>query len=109
MPAHRAVTVEVSRYLSSPRMAPHLTAASGDRDLALALYQWNLQLAAALQEVLGVVEVVVRNAIDEQLRAWNPTRGRDYITGRAELLSAWRRRRQRLRVVDHPGQAGVFA
>ncbi|MGW5218767.1 hypothetical protein ACWEQA_12955 [Nocardia sp. NPDC004085] len=83
MPAHRAVTAEVSHYLSSPRMAPYLAAASGDRELALALYQWNLQIGAALQEVPGIVEVVVRNAIGERLRAWNPTRGRDYRTGRS--------------------------
>jgi hypothetical protein len=73
--------MEVSRYLSTPRLASYLAETDGDAELVLALYHWNLQLAAAFQEVLAVVEVVIRNAMDEQLRQWNPTRGRDHLTG----------------------------
>ncbi|MFE2961983.1 hypothetical protein [Nocardia tengchongensis] len=82
MPA-RIVIDEVSRCLSTPRLAPYLSAAGTDPELALALYHWNVQLAAAFQEVLAVTEIVVRNAVDAELRVWNPTRGRDYITKRA--------------------------
>ncbi|WP_280274807.1 hypothetical protein [Nocardia wallacei] len=81
MPA-RTVHQEVSRCLSGPRLAPYLSEACGDAELALALYHWNLQLNAAFQEVLGIVEVVVRNAVDAELRTWNPTRGVDHATGR---------------------------
>jgi hypothetical protein len=70
----RIVTIEVSRYLGTPRLTPYLMEANGDLGIALALYQWNVQLASAFQEVLAVVEVVTRNAIDEQLRIWNTTR-----------------------------------
>ncbi|GGN88765.1 hypothetical protein [Nocardia rhizosphaerihabitans] len=75
--SERTVTVEVTRYLSVPRLAPYLAEVGGDPAHALALYHWNLQLGSAFQEVLAVVEVVVRNAIDERLRAWNVTRGTD--------------------------------
>ncbi|MDE1674714.1 hypothetical protein [Nocardia gipuzkoensis] len=73
----RTVTIEVSRYLSTPRLTPYLNEANGDLEFALALYHWNMQLASAFQEVLGTVEIVVRNAIDEQLKVWNLSRGAD--------------------------------
>lgn len=38
---------------------------------AIELYEWNLQLGSAFQESMMMLEVVVRNAIDEQLRPWN--------------------------------------
>ncbi|WP_405140414.1 hypothetical protein [Nocardia sp. NBC_01388] len=69
--------------MSNPRLASYLIEAGNDPEAALALYHWNLQLSAAFQEVLAVTEVVVRNAIDTELRIWNPTRGRDHLTGRA--------------------------
>lgn len=73
----RRVTQEVSGYISVPRLGPYLAEAGGDPELALALYHWNMQLGSAFQEVLGFAEVVVRNAIDRQLRVWNMTRGTD--------------------------------
>lgn len=73
----RTVTAVVARYISQPRLEPYLTEANGDRERALALYQWNTQLAAAFQEVLANVEVLVRNAIDLQLQTWNASRGVD--------------------------------
>lgn len=35
------------------------------------MYRWNLELSGAIHESLGVVEVVMRNLIDAQLRMWN--------------------------------------
>lgn len=77
VPAKRTVTVVVANYLSRPRFQPYLAAANGDADRALALYQWNTQLAAAFQEVLANVEIIIRNAIDLELQTWNATRGAD--------------------------------
>lgn len=57
--------------LHSARLAPYLAAAQDNQRDAIALYGWNVQLAAALQEVLSVAEVVLRNAIDRELQAWN--------------------------------------
>ena len=38
----------VEAWLSAPRFAVYLTATGGDRARALALYEWNAQLSAAL-------------------------------------------------------------
>lgn len=35
------------------------------------LYRWNLDLTAAVHSVLGLTEVILRNAMDQQLQAWN--------------------------------------
>lgn len=35
------------------------------------LYEWNLRIGAAFQEVMMLMEVTMRNAIDAQLRPWN--------------------------------------
>lgn len=73
----RTTAQETARLIGDARLAPYLEAATQDLDTALALYRWNMQLAAAFQEVLGFVEVSVRNAIDAQLKLWNPSRGSD--------------------------------
>lgn len=72
---------EAARLIGAARLAPYRQVAGHDLADALALYQWNMQMAAAFQEVLGFVEVSVRNAIDAQLRIWNPGRGNDVATG----------------------------
>ena len=56
-------------WLSAPRFAVYLAAASADRDRALALYEWNAQLSAALMHDLAHVEVGLRNAYDVALSA----------------------------------------
>ncbi|MDR1999771.1 MAG: hypothetical protein LBQ06_07550, partial [Frankiaceae bacterium] len=56
--------------LSPVRIAPHLTVTGGAAD-ALALYRWNLELSGELHQSIALAEVVLRNAIDAQLRAWN--------------------------------------
>ena len=62
---------EVMRCLSADRMRPYLSASGGVSDRALRLYQWNIRVSAALFELLATVEVVVRNALHEQLTTWN--------------------------------------
>lgn len=52
-------------------MDPYLEETNGDERAALALYHWNVQLAAAFQELLSVVEVVLRNTMDAELQKWN--------------------------------------
>lgn len=60
----------VEAWLSAPRFAVYLTAASGDRGRALDLYEWNTQLSAALLRDLAHIEVGLRNAYDRALTAW---------------------------------------
>lgn len=58
----------VERWLSRPRFAVYLSAASGDPALALALYDWNAEMSAALLRDLAHVEVGLRNAYDRASR-----------------------------------------
>lgn len=62
---------EVIEGLSVARMRPYLDRCNGNRKAALNLYRWNGELTAAVQTVLGNTEVILRNAIDSQLQAWN--------------------------------------
>ena len=48
---------------------------------AIRLYRWNIDLSGAVYEALHVFEVVLRNALDEQLRSWNASQP-DPSTGR---------------------------
>jgi len=61
--------------ISPERLGPYERAA-GDPDRALALYVWNLEASAAFFADLGVLEVALRNACHDQLRAWNAQQGR---------------------------------
>lgn len=56
--------------ISGERVMPYSKIAGGHGRNTLAYYHWNTQLAAAYLELLSVVEVVFRNAVDEQLRDW---------------------------------------
>ena len=62
--------------LTPERMASYLNDCGGDHGRALALYDWNTRAAGALLGIVGMTEVVVRNALDAQLqelalsRAW---------------------------------------
>ena len=57
----------VRSWLGEPRFARYTAAAGGDEDLALGLYQWNAQAAAAALVDVGHFEVALRNAYDRQL------------------------------------------
>lgn len=61
---------EIFKCLHASRLAHYRAVAGGQDADALALYEWNIELAAALQGPLGIAEVAVRHAIDTQLCAW---------------------------------------
>lgn len=76
-------------------MAPYLQAAAGDLTDALRLYHWNIEMSGATYEALNTFEVVLRNAMDEQLCRWNATQlnrdngrqhGPDWLTDPSRLL-----------------------
>ena len=58
----------VESLLSRGRFASYLSATGGDCDQAVALYRWNTALSAACFEAIHYVEVVVRNAMDREMR-----------------------------------------
>ncbi|MBJ8342991.1 hypothetical protein JGU71_29325 [Antrihabitans sp. YC3-6] len=76
----------VVSHLSRPRFDTYLAVAGSDR-AALELYRWNVEMAGALQESLGVVEVMLRNAIDRELKLWNPQQPSP--TGSAAFAANW--------------------
>lgn len=63
--------LEVRDRLSPERLGPYLTDAvpAGDVSAALHLYAWNMELSSAFFELLGHVEVVMRNAMHTELTA----------------------------------------
>lgn len=81
-------------YISPPRLGPYLDAAGGNRKQAIQLYYWNIGLSGAVYESLHFFEVVLRNAIDAQLSAWNATQNSpsggthdpDWLTDPSQLL-----------------------
>jgi hypothetical protein len=57
----------LERHLTEERMRPYRLAA-GSPAGAARLYQWNLLASAATYEILGIVEVILRNALDGELQ-----------------------------------------
>jgi hypothetical protein len=57
--------------LSGARMGSYLAAADGDHEHAVRLYEWNIKASGALYEALTMLEVVLRNAIHDQLTDWH--------------------------------------
>ena len=66
----------LEQRLSVERLGAYRAAVGGDLDRAVALYEWNAAVAGAFFEILGHFEVVVRNALHEQLTDWHATAGR---------------------------------
>jgi hypothetical protein len=62
-----------ARYLSAERLKPYLSATNGHQKNALTLYRWNVAMSGAVYQALHYFEVVLRNAMDEQLSIWNAT------------------------------------
>jgi hypothetical protein len=60
-------TATLERRISVERLRPYRIAVNNDVSLALALYEWNAKVAASFWPVLGHLEVLVRNAVHEQL------------------------------------------
>ena len=54
--------------ISRPRLAPYL-AATATPAAAMELYLWNVRLSAAFAEVIALAEIILRNAMAEQLAA----------------------------------------
>jgi hypothetical protein len=64
----------LERRISAERFAPYLVASAGDHNGALRLYERNLALSAAFWEVLSDVEILIRNAMHDELTVWSLTR-----------------------------------
>lgn len=57
---------QVARWLGEPRFRAYLAKTDGQHGRAVALYRWNGEISAAFLEVIHHLEVLMRNAIDQQ-------------------------------------------
>lgn len=64
------VAVLVRRF-SPERLGPYVIAAGRSPAAALDLYVWNAEVSAALATTIGYVEVVLRNAMHDNLTTWS--------------------------------------
>lgn len=71
--AQASTAAMLHRNISPARYASYRASTTSDADAAR-LYRWNLEMAGAFHESLSIVEIVLRNAIDRELRVWNTTR-----------------------------------
>lgn len=95
----------LQRCLSPERFATYLRAAGGDAAAAMALYDWQILVASSLGADLQRLEVVLRNALHDQLTAHFGL----YWFDRPALLDERRRgdvtvARKRLRGSHSPGR-----
>jgi len=60
---------EYEKALSVPRIGKYKIACNGDKNKALILYRYNIKLCQKFYGILGVFEVVLRNAINEHYKA----------------------------------------
>lgn len=112
MAADEPDAAPIAAALSPERLAPYLRATGGDLNAAVRLYEWNLAVSGALYEALGILEVVLRNALSTQLTAHHGTlAGQWYndplgvLSGLAhEDIAAARRRVRKLRRPETPGR-----
>ncbi len=74
----------IARSLSPDRLTKYLTAAGGDLDLAIALYERNTRLAEAFYTPLQAMEVYFRNHLDQRMAA---KYGADWMTNNSPPLS----------------------
>lgn len=92
---------DLGRLLSPGRFAKYVQAAGGDQALAAELYVWNSRIGGALHETIGQAEVILRNALDEQLATFHRSR-RFHGDGHwcAEPRMPWRTNRRMVQSLD---------
>ncbi len=86
---------ELERLITAERLRSYIER-TGSATAAVRLYEWNMRAAASVMELTGVVEVIARNALDRELRAWADRRtGAPWFDvapldarGRADLANA---------------------
>lgn len=64
---HQILFPQLVRHIYEDRFSTYLKAAGFDADRAVALYAWNMQLAASFYPLLSAVEICLRNRIQPRL------------------------------------------
>lgn len=65
----------LQRLVTPERLTSYVESTDGDIRRAFALYDWNIEVSAAVLSTAAMVEVVLRNALDRQMAAWARSRG----------------------------------
>ncbi|MEV7974216.1 hypothetical protein [Cellulomonas sp. NPDC089187] len=94
MEQHHAAALD--HAISAARFDTFLRVADGDRERARKLYVWDRDLASAILADLAIVEVALRNAVNEALTAMYGSEWYRHEIGlddrlRRQLAQAWRR------------------
>lgn len=81
----------IAKAIHPARFATYLGEMDGHYVDAMRLYQWNVKLSGAWLECLSILEVVLRNALDRELRRWvqhedDTSDGQWLLTGRPSPL-----------------------
>lgn len=69
-PVKQSTELLLRRRFSAERLACY-ERATPDLKGAIELYRWNIELSGAVYEAIHIFEVVLRNAMDTELRVWN--------------------------------------
>lgn len=108
-PLPQGVAQAMELHLSVARLSTYRAVSGGDLEAAVDLYRWNAAVAAAVSEVVGHAEVVLRNAAHTALSARHTAKGRPgqwYDDPSGELDQHARtdiaKARRRLRSVNPP-------
>ncbi|WP_267419460.1 MULTISPECIES: hypothetical protein [unclassified Curtobacterium] len=98
MGSNRGTTsTDALRTLVTPSRLRSYVDATPDLHSALTLYEWNMRASASVMELVGIVEVVTRNALDRELATWARRRHPDSTwldqvpldpQGRSDLVKA---------------------
>jgi hypothetical protein len=75
----QADLLTLERRISAERFAPYRAACADDAAQAMRLYERNLRLSAAFWEVLSDLEILVRNAMHDELTKWSLARYADAV------------------------------
>jgi hypothetical protein len=95
---------DLARLVSAPRFGRYVSAA-GSAELGAGLYAWNGRLTGAVHEEIGMIEVVLRNALDRQLVKYHQVALGGDGSWYADPLMPWKS----ARIADQIGRARTQA
>ncbi len=76
MSRYASINLVTIRQRLSPERLARYEAASGNLVRAMHLYEWNIEASACFYKILHGVEVILRNAIDQQMTQHHVSQGR---------------------------------
>lgn len=100
---------EIDNWLAAPRFRSYLAVTDSDPALALELYRWNSQAAAAALVDVGHLEVALRNGYDRVLIVKHPEWTIDRASTLFERVQGLRRSHGRQRELNSGSREAIAA